>query len=147
MHKTIKKMTEDIERIRYNTGIAQVMILLNEAEKAGHAYKSVARTMVLLISPFAPHLAEELWEKLGNKPSISDQAWPEFDPALVVDEEVTVVIQVNGKLRSKMVVQKDLPNAEMEEMALKNERIHTLIEGKPIRRVIVIPNKLVNIVV
>ncbi len=147
MHKTIKKMTEDIERIRYNTGIAQLMTLLNEAVKAPRGYRVIAQTITLLISPFAPHLAEELWEKLGNAPSITEHPWPEYDPALVVDEEVTVVIQVNGKLRSKFVVQKDLPGDVLRELALKDEKIQPWVEGKDIRKVIVVPNKIVNIVV
>lgn len=147
MHKTIKKMTNDIERIRYNTGISQLMTLLNEAGRAIQGYRTIAQTMVLLVSPFAPHMAEELWEKLGNKPSIFNHAWPEFDPALVVEGEVTVVIQVNGKLRSQLVVQRDLPKDEVEGLAIKNAKIQPWIQGKTIRRVIVVPNKIVNIVV
>ena len=147
MHKTIKKVTQDIERIRYNTAIAQMMTLLNEAGKAPTGYRVVAETLTLLISPFAPHLAEELWEKLGHKPSIVEHPWPEYDPALVVDKQVTVVIQVNGKLRSKLVVQADLPKDEIQEMALKDKKIQNWIAGKTVRKVIVVPNKIVNIVV
>ena len=147
VHKTIKKVTEDIERIRYNTAIAQMMTLLNEAGKYPRNYRYVAEVLTKLISPFAPHLAEELWEKLGYEPSIIQQPWPEYDPELVVDEEVTVVIQVNGKLRSKMVLPKDLPQEEVKQKALTDEKIQKWITGKEIRRVIVVPNKLVNIVV
>ena len=147
LHKTIKKVTEDIERIHYNTAIAQMMTLLNEAQKVGKHYKVVAETLVLLLSPFAPHISEELWTRLGHEPSIIKEPWPKYDPALVVDEEVTVVIQVNGKLRSKMVVQKDLPKEELERLALADSKIQRWIEGKEVRRVIVVPNKIVNIVV
>ncbi len=146
LHKTIKKVEEDTVNLEFNTAISQMMVFVNEAFKEEHLYRSAWERFILVLGPYAPHLAEELWESMGNSPSIAKVAWPEWNPELVKDEEVEVVVQVNGKVRSKLMLPADLPKEELQERALAQERIQEMIEGKEIRRVIVVPNRLVNIV-
>ncbi len=147
LHGTIKKVTEDIENMRFNTAISAMMVFVNEALKWEIRPRSVMETFVLLLSPFAPHIAEELWEKLGHEQTLAYEPWPEYDEALIQEDTVEVVVQVNGKLRYKLQVPRDLPREALEKQALENERISTLIDGKQVVKVIVVPNKLVNIVV
>ncbi|RMH93242.1 MAG: leucine--tRNA ligase, partial [Calditrichaeota bacterium] len=147
LHGTIKKVTEDIENMRFNTAISAMMVFVNEALKWEIRPRSVMETFVLLLSPFAPHIAEELWEKLGHEQTLAYEPWPEYDEALIQEDTVEVVVQVNGKLRYKLQVPRDLPREVLEKQALENERISTLIDGKQVVKVIVVPNKLVNIVV
>jgi leucyl-tRNA synthetase len=155
-HKTIKKVTEDIERFHFNTGISAIMELVNEIytspvkdrtdEISRQGMAEAIETVVLLLSPFVPHFAEELWEALGKKASILKSAWPECDPEAVKEEEVLIVIQVNGKLRDRMTVPAHHGEEEVKSAALKSERIQALIEGKKIKNVVLVPKKLVNIV-
>mgnify|MGYP006291093911 FL=1 len=147
LHKTIKKVTEDTNTLAFNTAIAQMMIYVNELFKAETIHESLWEPFVLLLAPYAPHLAEELWEQLGREPSVSKVSWPEYDPALTVDEEVTVVLQVNGKVRSKLTVAAGTEKAELEKLARADERIAGWMEGKEVVKTIVVPDKLVNIVV
>ena len=146
LHKTIKKVEEDTVNLEFNTAISQMMVFVNEAFKEEHLYRSAWERFILVLGPYAPHLAEELWESMGNSPSIAKIAWPEWDGELVKDEEVEIVVQVNGKVRSKLMLPADLPKEELQEQALAQERIQEMIEGKEVRRVIVVPNRLVNIV-
>jgi leucyl-tRNA synthetase len=147
LHKTIKKVTNDTDGLEFNTAIAQMMIFINEAMKLQSLPRSLWGSFVILLSPYAPHLGEELWEKLGNKASMIKTAeWPKWDEELTKDEEVEIVIQVNGKLRSKMIMPLDTPVEEIKEKALKSDRIQDLIRGKEIIKVIGVPNKLINIV-
>jgi leucyl-tRNA synthetase len=146
LHKSIKKVTEDTSSLAFNTAISQMMILINEIYKANALFRSVWEPFVLLLAPYAPHMAEELWQRLGHEPSVSEATWPAFDDALTQDEQVEVVVQVNGKVRSKMTLAADLPNEELETQALGIDRIKELTEGKRIVKVITVPNKLVNIV-
>ncbi|PLX31257.1 MAG: leucine--tRNA ligase, partial [Ignavibacteria bacterium] len=147
LHKTIKKVTEDIEGLRFNTAISQMMIFVNEMNKKDLRPKSVMDQFVLLLSPFAPHLAEELWRILGHESSLAYADWPVFDPAYTVEDEVEIIIQVNGKLRDKMLVAKGTAKDELESAAKGNEKLLPFLEGKTIVKVIAVPDKLVNIVV
>ncbi|WP_163971514.1 leucine--tRNA ligase [Oceanobacillus halotolerans] len=145
-HETVKKVTEDFENLHFNTGISQMMVFINEGYKAEVIPKAYVEGFVKLLSPVSPHIAEELWEKLGHTNTISYDAWPTYDESKLVEDEVEVVIQIMGKVRAKMNVSKDITKEEMEEKALANEKIQELIEGKTVRKVIVVPGKLVNIV-
>lgn len=156
VHKTIKKVTEDIERFHFNTAISAIMELVNEVygselkdredELSKKLIKEAIETMVILLSPFVPHFAEELWRVLGNQTSIIKRPWPQYDPEAVQEDEVLIVVQVNGKLRDRMMVPASYGEEEVKAWALKSERIQKLVEGKTIKRVILVPRKLVNIV-
>ncbi|TCT14719.1 leucyl-tRNA synthetase [Melghiribacillus thermohalophilus] len=145
-HETVKKVTDDFEHLRFNTGISQLMVFINESYKAEFVPKEFAEGFVKLISPVIPHIAEELWSKLGHSGSISYEPWPTYDETRLVEDEVEIVIQVMGKIRAKIMVPKDASKDELEKMALNNEKIQEWIQGKTVRKVIVVPGKLVNIV-
>lgn len=145
-HQTVKKVTEDYEALRFNTGISQLMVFVNEANKAKELPKAYIEGFVKLLSPVCPHIAEELWAKLGHTDSITYADWPTYDEAKTVENEVEIVIQINGKVRAKQVVAKDISKDELAEIAQANEQIQQLLEGKTIRKVIAVPGKLVNIV-
>ncbi|MFG6119495.1 leucine--tRNA ligase [Thalassobacillus sp. B23F22_16] len=145
-HETVKKVTENFEELRFNTGISQMMVFVNEGYKAEVLPKEYMEGFVKLLSPVAPHLAEELWEKLGNQDSIAYQSWPAFDESKLVEDEVEIVIQVMGKVRAKMTVSKDASKEDLEKEAIEHEKIQEWLEGKTVRKVIAIPGKLVNIV-
>jgi leucyl-tRNA synthetase len=155
VHKTIKKVTEDIEeRFHFNTAIASVMELLNTVQPSelntpqrGAVMKEALETMVLLLAPFVPHISEELWQRLGNGTPLSLTAWPEYDRDAVVDEEKLVVVQVNGKLRSRVTVPAGTGEEELKAAALADEKVIPFLEGKQVRKVVCVPDKLVNIVV
>ena len=146
LHKTIKKVSEDTGKLEFNTAIAQMMIFVNDAYKEEHLYRETFEPFILLLAPYAPHLAEELWEKIGNKAPVCLVSWPEWKEELTKDDEVTVVVQINGKVRSKMQMASDSGTDTMESEAMKLDRIQELIAGKEIKKVITVPNKLVNIV-
>ncbi|NTU20855.1 leucine--tRNA ligase [Brevibacillus sp. HB1.2] len=146
-HQTVKKVTEDYEGLRFNTGISQLMVFVNEAYKAEVLPKKFMEDLVKMLSPIAPHLGEELWEKLGHSESLSYEAWPTYDEAKLVEDEVEIVLQINGKNKEKLLIASDSTQEQMEEMAKNNEMIKELIEGKTIVKVIAVPGKLVNIVV
>ncbi len=147
LHRSIKKITEDIEGLRFNTAISQMMIFVNEMNKRDVRPKAVMEIFVLLLSPFAPHLAEELWRLMGNTNTLAYEPWPEYDPALTVEDEVEIVLQVNGKVRDKMTVAKGTSREDLESAARDNERIQSNLEGKTVVKVIAVPDKLVNFVV
>ena len=146
LHKTIQKVDHDTAGIEFNTAIAQMMIYVNELFKLDSIPKAGWDPFVRLLAPYAPHLAEELWERIGNDGSISKAPWPEFDESLTVEDRVTVVIQVNGKVRSKMEIDSGTPSEEVERLAFDVPRITELTAGKEIRKVIIVPDKLINIV-
>lgn len=146
-HKTVKKVTEDIEELRFNTAISQMMIFVNEAAKAESLPRSMAEGFVLILSPFAPHLAEELWERLGHKETLAYEPWPEYDPEWVQDDMVEIVFNVNGKLRDKALLPADAGEEEIKAAALASERVQRAIAGKQIVRTITVPGKLCNLVV
>ena len=145
-HQTVKKVTEDFEALRFNTAISQMMVFVNEAYKTDALPFNYIEGFVQLLAPIAPHMAEELWEKLGHKESLTYAVWPTFDEKFLVEDEIEVIFQVNGKLKAKAIVAKDVQKAEMEEIALADETVKEAIAGKTIRKVVVVPGKLVNIV-
>src|SRR5699024_4653461 len=145
-HQTVKKVTEDIEALHFNTAISQLMVFVNEAYKVDVLPFEYMEGFVQLLAPITPHLGEELWEILGNTEGISYVPWPTYDETQLQEEEVQLVLQVNGKVRAKLNVAVDTGKDELEKLALNNELIKEHIEGKSIRKVIVVPNKLVNIV-
>jgi leucyl-tRNA synthetase len=147
LHQTIKKVTEDLDNMRFNTAIAAMMEFANHLTKLEIRPRSVLEPFVLLLSPFAPHLAEELWSALGHPHTLAYEPWPTYDDALTRADQIEVPVQVNGKLRSKLIVPADIDEAGLRAAALADERIRGLIEGKQIRKVIVVPGKLVNIVI
>jgi len=146
LHKTIKKVTEDIESMSYNTAISAMMEFVNLAYKEPHVSKSVCENFVLLLSPFAPHIAEELWNRAGHSNTLAYQPWPTFDAALVVDDSLTVSVQVNGKLRGTLEVSKSASQAEVLTAARALEAVQRNIEGKTVRKEIYVPGKIVNFV-
>ncbi|HGL4445442.1 TPA: leucine--tRNA ligase [Staphylococcus aureus] len=145
-NQTVKKVTEDFETLGFNTAISQLMVFINECYKVDEVYKPYIEGFVKMLAPIAPHIGEELWSKLGHEESITYQPWPTYDEALLVDDEVEIVVQVNGKLRAKMKIAKDTSKEEMQEIALSNDNVKASIEGKDIMKVIAVPQKLVNIV-
>lgn len=145
-HETVKKVTEDFENLHFNTGISQLMVFINEGYKADILPKEYVEGFVKLLSPVAPHICEELWEKLGHKKTISYEPWPTYDEAKLVENEVEIVLQVMGKVRSKINVPKDISKEELEKLALEDSVMQKWLEGKTIRKVIVVPGKLVNVV-
>lgn len=145
-HETVKKVTQDYENLHFNTGISQMMVFINDGYKADSIPKAYVEGIVKLLSPVAPHLAEEIWEKLGNTETISYSKWPIFDESKLTTDEVEVVLQVMGKVRSKINVPVDISKEDLEKSALANEGIQKWLEGKTIRKVIVVPGKLVNFV-
>ncbi|MEM1010472.1 MAG: class I tRNA ligase family protein, partial [Myxococcota bacterium] len=147
LHKTIKKVGEDIESMRFNTGIAALMELNNACYKHKQLPRALLEPFTLLLAPYFPHLAEELWHKLGHTGTLAHEPWSEYNPAMVVDEHITVVVQVNGKLKAKLQVPNHLEPSELKSHARQADEIEPLLEGKTIRKVIVVPNRLVNFVV
>ncbi|MCS8582308.1 leucine--tRNA ligase [Latilactobacillus curvatus] len=145
-NETVKKVTEDFESMHFNVAISQLMVFINDAYKVDTLPREYAEGFVKLLAPIAPHMMEELWAMLGHDDSISYVDWPTFDPAALVANEVEVIFQVNGKLKAKVTVAKDTPKEELEAMAKANEKVAEFIADKTVRKVIAIPNKLVNIV-
>lgn len=145
-HQTVKKVTEDYETLGFNTAISQLMVFINEGYKSDILPKEYMEGFVKLLSPIAPHIAEELWEKLGHNETLTYEAWPVYDEAKLVDNEVEIVVQINGKVRSKLTVAREATREELEELAINDEKVKDMIEGKTIRKVIAVPGKLVNIV-
>ena len=145
-HQTVKKVTEDFEAMHYNTAISQLMVFINECYKAESVPTEYAEGFVKLISPVVPHLAEELWEKLGYTDTITYEAWPTYDESKLVDETVEIAVQINGKVRARIVVAKDSTKEELEEIALQDEKVQEFLEGKEVKKIIGIPGRLVNIV-
>jgi leucyl-tRNA synthetase len=148
LHQTIAAVSANIESLSFNKAVANLYELAGAIEKAppSASRAEAARTMLLLVAPMMPHLAEEAWAQAGQTGLIADAAWPQADPALLVNDEVTIAVQVNGKLRDTLTAAKGLPRETVEEMALASEKIVRALDGKPPRKVIVVPDRLVNIV-
>ena len=153
-HQTINKVTEDMERLRFNTLIAALMEFTNyltKLKEAGYVTNSDWRkaidTLMLLLAPTAPHLAEELWQRTGHDYSIHNQSWPEWDVELARDEEITLVVQVNGKLRDRITVPAVITEAEAKQLAVESKRLKPHLEGKEVLKIKYVPQKLVNLVV
>ena len=146
LHKTIKAVSGDIETLGFNTAISRMMEFVNFFTKQAERPKSLMEPFILLLSPFAPHLAEELWKLLGNNSSLAYESWPKFDEALTVDALVEVPIQIMGKIKTKISIERGKSKQELETLALQDPKIVTLLEGLTVRKVIAVPDKLVNIV-
>ena len=147
LHKTIKKISLDTDKLDFNTAIAQMMVYVGELMKLERLHLQLWEPFVLLLAPYAPHLAEELWEKAGNSPSVAVQEWPNWIESLTRDREITAVFQINGKIRARVGVAAGLAEEELAQRALGHERIAELLRGKRVVKVITVPDKLVNIVV
>lgn len=145
-HATVKKVTEDFESLNFNTAISQLMVFINECYKQEQLHRGYIEGFVKLLSPVAPHVAEELWEILGHSDTIAYSAWPVFDESKLVEDEVEIVIQVNGKVKEKMNVPAEAGKDDLERIAIESNRVQEAIREKTVRKVIVVPGKLVNIV-
>jgi leucyl-tRNA synthetase len=145
-HATIKKVTADIEALAFNTAISQMMIFVNAFINVEVVPVSAMRTFLVLLNPFAPHITSELWRQLESPGDITSQSWPAYDENLLVEDEIEIVLQVNGKVRDRIKVSLDTPDAELEAVALASEKVQKALTGLTIRKVVVIPKKLVNIV-
>jgi leucyl-tRNA synthetase len=155
-HRTVKRVTEDIEKdFHFNTAISAIMELLNEISslKVSEDKESLSvikfslERMALLLSPFAPHLSEELWSMLGNSPSIFERQWPTFDEEALKEEEIQIVIQINGKVRDRISIPADSDEDFVKEKALKTQKIAPKIQGRSIKKIIYVPQRLINIVI
>jgi leucyl-tRNA synthetase len=151
LHACIKKVTEDLEGLRFNTAISALMVFTNEAIGWKTKPARVLRNFLILLQPFAPHLSEELWERLGaafpnSGVALGYAAWPKFDPALLVEDTLEIPIQVNGKLRDVIRVPADISQPELEAAAKASAKVQPFIVGKTIKKIIVVPKKLVNLI-
>jgi len=155
VHQTIRKVTADLEdSFHFNTAISAVMELTNtmtglaaaDPPPSAGVLREAVQTILLLLAPMTPHICEELWQAIGNTTMIAEESWPTFDPEAAKEEEVTIVVQVNGKLRSRLQVPAGLPADELERRALADDKVAKFTAGKTIKKVITVPNKLVNIV-
>lgn len=146
MHKTIKKVTEDIDNLKSNTAIAAMMTLLNKIYEKKSITKAELKTLTILLNPFAPHVTEEVWERMGFGGAVHEASWPEYDESKTAENTVEIVLQIMGKVRSRMTVAVDMPKDEVLALAKADEKIAAAIEGKTIKKEIYVPNKLVNIV-
>ena len=146
LHQTIKKVGDDILTMKYNTAISAMMIFLNKAVEVGIG-KNQLKKFLLILSPFAPYLCEELWEKIGDKESICKQSWPQYDPNLVKNDEVEIVVQVNGKVRDKIMLPADLSQEEAHKIIMESEKVKKFVANQEVVKEIFVPNKLINIVI
>lgn len=146
-NQTVKKVTDDFEALHFNTGISQLMVFVNEAYKVDALPVEYVEGFVKLLAPIAPHMMAEIWEKLGHAETLTYAAWPTYDEKFLVDDTVEVIVQVNGKLRAKLQVAKDIDKETLQDLALNDENVLKFTEGKNIVKVIVVPGKIVNIVV
>ena len=152
-HQTIRKVTDGLERLRFNTMIATLMEFTNYLAKVKEtravtdsAWAGAIDTLLLLLSPTAPHLAEELWQQTGHEYSIHNQHWPKWDEELARDEEITLVVQVNGKLRDRVTVPASTTEVEARQIALERQRVKAYLEGKEVTNIIYVPGRLINLV-
>ncbi len=146
LHQTVRKVTDDIEGMRFNTAISAMMVLSNELMKLEQVPTEALEVLAKLLHPFAPHLGEELWEMLDHSPSIQSQAWPEYDPALCEEDEVEVPVQINGKVRARITLPKDATEDQALEAARKAEVVAAQLADKPLRKTIWVPNKILNLI-
>lgn len=146
IHKTIKKVTEDIDNLKCNTAIAAMMALINKIYEKGSVTKAELKTLTILLNPFAPHVTEEMWDVMGFGGMVNEAKWPEYDEAKTVENSVEIVLQIMGKVRSRITISVDMPKDEVLALAKADEKIAAAIEGKTIKKEIYVPGKLVNIV-
>jgi leucyl-tRNA synthetase len=147
LHQTIKKTRDDIERFSFNTAVSQYMICVNELSDLKCHKKEILEQLVILLSPYAPHITEELWERLGHSTSVTSARFPEFIEKYIKEDTFEYPVSFNGKMRFKLEVATNTPKDEVEKRALADERAQKWMEGRQVRKVIVVPNKIVNIVV
>ncbi|HXF95999.1 MAG TPA: class I tRNA ligase family protein, partial [Gemmatimonadales bacterium] len=152
LHQTIKKVTSDTETLNYNTAISAMMEYVNalrEAEQQGGpgAGRDAMEPLVIMLAPYAPHLAEELWEVLGHDTTVFAARWPSYDERLARAEQVELVVQVNGKVRSRLTVPPGMAEADVVKLALSDQAVKKFVNGKPLKKVIFVPDRLVNLVV
>ncbi len=156
-HRTIKKVTDDISsRFNFNTAVSAIMEMVNalyqykeipETDRSPAVLREALDSLLLLLAPFAPHITEEIWEATGHEGSIHLHPWPAYDPGAIQEDEITIVVQINGKVRERLLVPANLTPDKMQEKVLKDPKILKLLEGKKIIKIIPVPGKLVNIVV
>lgn len=146
-NETVKKVTEDYEKLGFNTAIAQMMIFINEAYKATSIPRDYVEGFLKLLNPIAPHMTEEIWSVLGHEETMTYEAWPTYDEAKLVSDTITIIAQVNGKLRARIEVPASITKEEMQDVAMNHENVQNFIAGKEIVKIIAVPGKLVNIVV
>jgi leucyl-tRNA synthetase len=147
LHQTIRKVGDDIEQLHFNTAVSAMMVLSNELTKAKKVPKDALQTLVILLHPFAPHLAEELWQMLGNQPSVQAAPWPSYDSALCESDDVEIPIQINGKVRERLRLQKGLPQEQALALAQALPKIAAGLQGKSVRKVIYVPDKIMNLII
>jgi len=147
LHKTIKKVTEDIESFSFNTAVSSMMIFINQVYEAKVITKSSLLSFITLLSPFAPHIAEEMWKLNGGSKSVFNNKWPKWKESLIKDEKITIAVSVNGKVRSELMVTSEATDDEVTQMALRDSKVIPHIEGREVKKVIVVKNRLVNIVI
>ena len=146
MHKTIKKVSGDIESMKFNTALAALMTLVNKIYEVGSINKAEYKTLLTLLNPFAPHMTEELYCQMFGE-ILSEGSWPQYDEDKTIDNEIEIVVQINGRVKAKMIVAADLDRDALTSAAMENEEVKALIDGKTIVKVIAVPSKLVNIVI
>ena len=147
LHKTIKKVTEDTATLNFNTAISQMMVYINDLSKLPTLPREAWEPLILMLSPYAPHLAEELWERAGHQPSVANVSWPQYNEALTIDEEIQIVCQINGKVRAKIMLSKDATKDQIIAAAKENDNVKKYLDGATIVKEIVVPGKLVSFVV
>jgi leucyl-tRNA synthetase len=147
VHATVKKVTEDIEALSFNTAISQMMIFVNAFTNCEVVPIAAMRTLLVLLDPFAPHLCSELWERAGFEGEITDQKWPTYDEQVLAEEEVEFVVQINGKVKAHLTLASDVCEHEVKTAALEHPKILETLAGKQVIKVVVVPKKLVNIVI
>jgi leucyl-tRNA synthetase len=146
LHQTIQRVTDDLDGMRFNTAIAAMMEFTNHLTPLAVRPRKVLEPFVLLLGPFAPHLAEELWRALGHTETLAYEPWPRYDPALTKADEIEVPVQINGKVRLRLKVPADIDREGLKQLALADAKVQALLAGKQVRKVVVVPQKLVNIV-
>jgi leucyl-tRNA synthetase len=147
LHQTIKKVGDDTESFGFNTAISQMMILVNHLTKQTVRPKSVIEKFILALSPFAPHIAEELWEKLGHTETLAYEPWPQYDKELIKEKEIELAVQVNGKIKDRIVVSAEADEDQIKQQALASQKVTAALAGKQPKKIIVIKSRLVNIVI
>ncbi|OHA63814.1 MAG: hypothetical protein A2843_01450 [Candidatus Wildermuthbacteria bacterium RIFCSPHIGHO2_01_FULL_48_27b] len=146
-HRTIKKVTEDLENLHYNTAIAALMEFSNEMQTFEKVQKEDIKNLLIMLAPFAPYITEELWQRLGNAGSVHDQPWPKYDAKKIQQERVKLVLQVNGKVRDVIEVDAALGESETKRLILQNEKVQNYLAGKEPKKIIFVPGRLVNVVI
>ena len=146
LNQTIKKVGDDIETFGFNTAISAMMIFVNHLNKQAIRPKSVVQKFVLILAPFAPHIAEELWQRLGHADSLAYESWPEYDKELIKEKEIELAVQVNGKIKDRIIVAADADEKEIESQALIRAKIKAAMAGKPAKKIIVAKPRIVSII-